>query len=39
VARLAIAKSFLTDYARLDKEAQRSVDTAIAKFAKSPDPK
>jgi hypothetical protein len=38
VARLAIAKSFLADYARLDKDAQRAVDAAVAKFAKSPDP-
>ncbi len=38
MARLAIAKSFLTDYARLDKDTQRAVDAAVAKFAKSPDP-
>src|SRR6516225_234337 len=38
VARLAIAKSFLADYARLYKDAQRAVDAAVAKFAKSPDP-
>ena len=38
MARLAIAKSFLADYARLDKDAQRAVDAAVAKFAKSPDP-
>ena len=38
MARLAIAKSFLADYARLDKDAQRAVDAAVARFAKSPDP-
>jgi hypothetical protein len=38
VARLAIAKSFLADYARLGKDAQRAVDAAVAKFAKSTDP-
>ena len=38
MARLAIAKSFLADYARLDKDAQSAVDAAIAKFAKSADP-
>ena len=34
MARLAIAKSFLAEYARLDKDAQCAVDAAIAKFAK-----
>jgi hypothetical protein len=38
VARLAIAKSFLAEYARLDKDVQRAVDAAIAKFAKHPHP-
>ena len=38
MARLAIAKSFLAEYARLDKDAQSAVDAAIAKFAKHPDP-
>ena len=34
VVRLAIAKDFLAEYAKLDKSAQRAVDAAIAKFAK-----
>ena len=38
MARLAIAKSFLSEYARLDKDGQSAVDVAIAKFAKHPDP-
>jgi hypothetical protein len=38
VARLAIGKSFLAEYGRLDKDVQRSVDAAIAKFAKHPHP-
>jgi hypothetical protein len=38
VARLAIAKSFLAEYARLDKDVQRAVDAAVAKFAKHPHP-
>jgi hypothetical protein len=38
VARLAIGKSFLTEYGRLDKDVQSAVDAAIAKFAKHPHP-
>jgi hypothetical protein len=38
VARLAIGKSFLTEYGRLDKHVQGAVDAAIAKFAKHPHP-
>jgi hypothetical protein len=33
VARLAIAKGFLAEYARLDKSVQSAVESAIAKFA------
>jgi hypothetical protein len=39
VARLAITKSFLDEYARLDKDGQSAVDAAVAKFAKHPDPR
>jgi superfamily I DNA/RNA helicase len=38
VARLAIGKSFLTEYGRLDKDVQVAVDAAIARFAKHPHP-
>jgi len=38
VARLAIGKTFLTEYGRLDKDVQGAVDAAIAKFAKHPHP-
>ncbi|HEY6496049.1 MAG TPA: UvrD-helicase domain-containing protein [Trebonia sp.] len=38
MARLAIAKTFLTEYGRLDKDVQLAVDAAIAKFAKHPNP-
>ena len=38
MARLAIARSFLADYARLDKEAQCAVDIAVSRFARHPDP-
>ncbi|MGH3169145.1 MAG: UvrD-helicase domain-containing protein, partial [Trebonia sp.] len=38
MARLAIAKTFLTEYGRLDKDVQIAVDAAIAKFAKHPNP-
>jgi hypothetical protein len=38
LARLAIGKSFLTEYGRLDKEVQGAVDAAIANFAKHPHP-
>ena len=38
MARLAISKDFLTQYARLDKRVQRSVDQAIATFARHPHP-
>ena len=39
MARLAIAKSFLAEYARLDKNVQGAVDAAIAKFAEHPHPR
>jgi AAA domain/UvrD-like helicase C-terminal domain len=38
VTRLAIAKSFLADYVRLDKDVQCAVDVAVSRFAKHPDP-
>ena len=38
MARLAISKDFLTEYVRLDKRVQRSVDQAIATFARHPHP-
>ena len=38
MTRLAIAKSFLTDYARLDKDVQGAVDVAVSRFAKHPNP-
>ena len=33
MARLAIAKGFLAEYAKLEKGVQSSVEAAIAKFA------
>jgi hypothetical protein len=38
LARLAIGKSFLAEYGRLDKDVQRAVDAAIAKLARHPHP-
>ena len=38
VARLAITKSFLADYARLDKDVQCAVDVAVSRFARHSDP-
>ena len=38
MARLAIARSFLADYARLDKDVRSAVDAAVVKLAKHPDP-
>ena len=38
MARLAISQDFLTEYAKLDKRVQRSVDQAIAAFARHPRP-
>ena len=38
MARLAIAKAFLGEYAKLDKDMQRAVDAAIATFARHPHP-
>jgi hypothetical protein len=38
LARLAIAKGFLAEYAKLDKNVQAAVDTAIAAFARHPQP-
>jgi hypothetical protein len=38
VARLAIARNFLADYVRLDKEVQCAVDLAVSRFARHPDP-
>ena len=38
MARLAIAKSFRAEYARLGKDAQSAVDAAIAKFVQHDDP-
>ena len=36
MARLAIAKGFLAEYAKLDKDVQGAVEAAIAKFAEHP---
>jgi hypothetical protein len=33
VARLAIAKGFVTEYARLEEGIQNAVESAITKFA------
>ena len=38
MARLAISKGFLTEYAKLDKHVRRAVDQAIATFARHPHP-
>jgi AAA domain/UvrD-like helicase C-terminal domain len=38
VARLAIARGFLAEYAKLQKDVQSAVDAACAKFARHPDP-
>ena len=38
MARLAIAKSFLAEYAKLDKDVQGAVDVAIARFARHAQP-
>ena len=38
MARLAIARSFLADYARLDKDVRSAVDAAVATLARHPDP-
>jgi superfamily I DNA/RNA helicase len=38
VARLAISKAFLTDYARLDSETRLAVDAAVSEFARHPHP-
>ena len=38
MARLAIAKAFLGEYAKLDTDVQRAVDAAIATFARHPHP-
>ena len=38
MARLAISKDFLAEYAKLDKHVQRAVDQAIAAFARHPHP-
>ena len=39
MARLAIAKGFLGEYAKLDKDVQSAVDAAIATFAQAPSPR
>jgi superfamily I DNA/RNA helicase len=36
VARLAIAKGFLAEYARLDEDARRTVEALVAEFAERP---
>jgi len=38
VARLAIAKAFLAEYAKLDKKVQSAVDAAVARLAKHAHP-
>ena len=38
MARLAIAKGFLAEYAKLDKDVQGAVDVAIARFARHAQP-
>jgi hypothetical protein len=38
VARLAIAKGFLGEYAKLDQSVQRAVDAAITAFARNAHP-
>ena len=39
MTRLAIAKGFLAEYAKLDKAVQSAVDAAVAKFANDPCPR
>ena len=39
MARLAIAKGFLAEYAKLDKDVQRAVDVAIATVRPAPAPR
>ena len=34
MARLAIGKEFLAEYAKLDRNTRSAVDTAIAEFAR-----
>jgi hypothetical protein len=36
VARLAIAKGFLAEYAKLDQDARRAVETLVSEFAQRP---
>ena len=36
MARLAIAKGFVTEYAKLEKGIQNAVESAIIKFAEYP---
>ncbi len=38
MARLAISKDFLAEYARLDRDVQVAVDAAVTKFARHPYP-
>ena len=38
MVRLAIARDFLAEYAKLDKSAQGAVDAAVARFAKQTGP-
>ena len=38
MARLAIAKGFLAEYAKLDREVRLAVDHAVATFARDPQP-
>ena len=38
MARLAIARGFLADYAKLQKDVQSAVDAACAKFVRHPHP-
>jgi superfamily I DNA/RNA helicase len=38
VARLAIASGFLAEYAKLQKDVQKAVDAACARFARHADP-
>ena len=37
MVRLAIAKDFLAEYAKLDKSSQNAVDAAVARFARQTD--
>ena len=38
MARLAIARDVLAEYAKLDKSAQNAVEAEFARFAKDPHP-